>query len=191
MLPMPILVIFGNTIKYDTTGGIPNTYNPGSSYMDLNNPEYIKSIGTGNYTISFSLILNSSSSSYIPVLLLSTTSTSNADPGMMVRFGDSGFGHKLLIGANTTTVNGSYKTTYGKSDFLSISHLVEIKRTNQLISVYIDGVKVNLSAGTGSTIVTEFKDSTDFNNLKYFRVGNFTKSSGIDYQIKNFNLYKS
>lgn len=125
-------------------------FNGGVNYI-TSTSQSVLGLGTSNYTVECQIYATfpTATSNYYHVFAIDSPSG-----GCQLRFGDSGFGHRLQFNAGLG-LSAVFGITLTKSDFVNTWKHVAVVRNNGVMTIYVDGVTTtrwNSGPETGTTV---------------------------------------
>lgn len=161
-------------------------YSTGTNgYISITDLSSMNEIGTGDYTIEFMYRSESAMNTYKNVFNMR-----NGSNGIHVRFGDGGFGQRLQVGSNMSTLAGCYSLEHTQGSVQKIWKKHAIQRKAGNVSYFIDDIKQSLRNNNyRGTPVTEFSDSTSISNLTNFYLGYDPATSDTSNNLGYFDSF--
>ncbi|WBF04892.1 hypothetical protein [Erwinia phage vB_Ea277G] len=133
-------------------------------------------VGTGDFTIEFPFYCTQTSNGYT-TLMYQRPNTSSWG-GLIIRFGDNGYGNRLQVSTQPDIGNSNYSTSTTRATGTNRWIHFVMQRRNGKISVYLNGVKQGLAVFTGSDYSLTERDSlTNIAASTIFQIGDGTASN--------------
>jgi hypothetical protein len=170
------LILFfdaANPNSYPGSGTVVNDVSINRNSGTLLNGVGYSSLNSGYFTfdgVNDSIVMNNTMSSLtdfsIETWFFLTTTDANYrelfTSGLLgIRFGNTGFGDRLQVGVDLSTVNGCFNTSLNKAGAVNTWRHLCWTRQSGVNRVFLGGVQQNLAQGTGFTYnLTSFTNGT-------------------------------
>lgn len=152
---------------------------------------------TDTLNISNSGVVNTSDCTF--VARISTTSTAGylyfldiiptGSTRFQMRLGDSGFGNRLQICFNPSTINTCYDAPISGSNLSAAWYHIAVTRASNVITLYVNGTQTNMAIGTGSSYTNAtITDSTSISGTTGMSVGG-TSVNIAEWAFYNHSIY--
>jgi PKD repeat protein len=177
----------GSFTPYATPAGYWGTYF-GTNGCRLSTPDSSEfRMGTGDFTMEGWFYLTANNLDYV---FLSNILYSGASNLAGIRFGNAGFGYKLQVYIDSSSVNTVWSTNLTQDNFLNQWTHIAFTRQAGVCRLFLDGVIQNLNNGInpGSYPFSSFTDNTDI-TTGYYSLGYTAPYSAMGY-FSNFRVVK-
>jgi hypothetical protein len=126
--------------------------------------------GTGDFTIEFFANMSLPSAGYV-FLLNSTYATTSQ--GLSVRFGDSGFGYKLQVGVDVSSLSTVWSCSLTQAQASNAWLHIAFTRSSGVCRLFVNGVVQNINSGANPSTYpfTSFTDSTNLSSSTGVKIG--------------------